>query len=147
MKKSISSTKHIIRPKAGCRHSSGFTLVELVVVIAVIAILVGITTVGFGAWRERVAEAEVNSDLLGVKAGMEDARNRTDVYPTFTGGTEFDGSNSTRSVFIQSANVEMTYESGNATEYCVEAQSAEVASVIMFLDLGSSNKNPQSGTC
>lgn len=129
------------------KAGAAFTLVELVVIIAVIGILAAMTIVGFGAWRTRVAETEVESDLINLKAGMEDVRNRTDAYPVFTSGTEFDGTNSTRVVFEQSENVELTYESGTATGYCVTAVSEEVPSVSMFLDMASSNKSPQDGSC
>lgn len=128
-------------------NAQGFTLVELMVVMVVIVILSSITIVGFGSWRTRVAETEVKSDLYGVKAGMEAARNHSNGYPVYAIGTVFDGTNSTRAVFRQSENVIITYRSGSATTYCVQAQSNEIATVTMFVNMGSSNKEPQPGTC
>lgn len=144
----MSSKSYISNRSAGtdCRTRNGFTIVELVVVIAVIGILAAITVIGFGAWRVSVAETEVKNDLLSVQAGMEDARNRTDAYPVFTTGTQFNGTNSTRAIFKQSANVTITYSSGNATDYCITAQSTEESSVVMRIDISASS-TPQAGSC
>lgn len=127
--------------------SQAFTLVELLVMIAVGTVLITVVTLGFGSWRTSVAQAELKNDLLNVKAGMEDARNRTNAFPVFSAGTQFDGTNSTRSVFTQSQNVTVTYRSGNTTTYCIDAQSKAVSTLSMFINMSSANKAPQSGTC
>lgn len=126
---------------------SAFTLIEIIVIMAVVGILLSITILGFGYWRTNVARTELNSDLLNVKAGMEDARNRNSAYPTFTAGTEFNGTNSTKTIFKQSKNVTIRYRSGNANTYCIDAQSNSVSSVTMYINMASTNKNPQNGLC
>jgi len=116
-------------------------------VITVIGVLAAISIIGFGAWRTRVATTEVKSDLLSMKAGMEDARNRNNGYPVYTANTQFTGTNTTKSVFTQSKYVRVSYMSGSSTTYCVNAQSLAVTSVAMFINLASTDKSPQNGTC
>jgi len=57
--------------KVTTRLRAGFTIVELVVVIAVIGILATITIVSYGAWHKSTLSAQVKSDLNGVKIGRE----------------------------------------------------------------------------
>lgn len=77
------------------RTSPAFTLVELAIVIVVLGILTGIVTVGYGKWRESIAQKEVQSDLQMAAAAMENAKNFSSGYPTdgtipssFKGGSE-----------------------------------------------------------
>lgn len=49
-----------------------------------------------------VAQAELKSDLNGVYAGMESARNWNNGYPDLVDGAVFDGNSETKSVFVQS---------------------------------------------
>lgn len=127
-------------------RSGGFTVVELILVVVVISILAAVTIVGYGAWRESVAKTEVTSDLNNAYAGMEDARNRLNVYPTYSAGTLFDGVNSTRSVFTPSKYVTVTYSSGSTTTYCITAQSKEKPSIVRRINIATSSE-PQDGAC
>ena len=65
-------------------HTSrkGFTIVELMVCIAVIAILAGIVIVGYGAWRKHVAQTEVKSDLGQAASLLRSVYNFHNTYPT-----------------------------------------------------------------
>jgi|YelNatPaOPRAMG01_1025707.scaffolds.fasta_scaffold06066_10 prepilin-type N-terminal cleavage/methylation domain-containing protein len=49
----------------------GFTLVELLVVVAIIAILVAIALPSFFSYKKRVYNAAAKSDLRHFKAAME----------------------------------------------------------------------------
>jgi prepilin-type N-terminal cleavage/methylation domain-containing protein len=124
-----------------------FTIVELIIVIAVIGILAALTVIGIGAWRTRVAQTAVKSDITNLQASMQDARNRTDSYPVFPVGTKFTSGGATSDVFVQSEYVEITYAAGNATYYCVNVQSKTVTSVVMFLNTSGGNTAAQTGTC
>jgi hypothetical protein len=119
----------------------------LVVIVGVIPILVVLAIMGIGSWRTKVANTEVRNDIFGLQASMEDVRNRTGSYPTFAPNTTFDSSSGASSIFIQSENVEITYEAGDATYYCINFQSTEVDDVSMFLDTTDGNTVAQSGSC
>ena len=115
---------------------SGFTSVELVIVIAVIGILVVVTVFGFGAWRRDVAEREVQSDLNGVKAAMENARNFSNGYPS-----------SIPSTFTPSDTVTLRYASGTPASYCIDARSKVITTIVYHIDTTSGDKTIASGGC
>ena len=95
-------------------HSNkhGFTIVELILVIAVLGILVALSYFAFGSWRNSIAQSELKSDLKGVHAAMESARNWNNKYPTLPQGALFDGNASTKAIFVQSDNVMLSYAKG-----------------------------------
>lgn len=127
--------------------ATAFTIVELIVIIAVIGILAALSIIGIGAWRTRVATTAVKSDITNLQASMQDARNRTNGYPVYPVGTKFTSGGVASDVFVQSEYVEITYAAGNATYYCVNVQSTSVPSVVMFLNTSGGNTAPQTGTC
>ncbi len=145
----MSNTTSDLQQQTGTSRgfSRAFTVVELILVTVVVGILMAITVVGYGAWRTRVAETEVESDLHGMRAGMESARNASNEYPVFPAGTEFDSSNNTRSIFAQSEGVEITYARGDTESYCINARSVSVSSVYMYLDTAGGNDAAYEGTC
>ena len=51
--------------------SRGFTIVELLIVIVVIAILATITIVSFNGIQQRAREVQLSSDINGIKKAME----------------------------------------------------------------------------
>jgi prepilin-type N-terminal cleavage/methylation domain-containing protein len=115
----------------------GFTLVEILVVIAVLGVLVTLTLVVAGNWRLSTAQTEVKSDLKSVVGAMENARNFGTGYPT-----------SIPSTFTASENVTITYASGSAASYCINGSSTAVSSVQYYVNSALSNgKEPQAGTC
>lgn len=68
---------------------SGFTIVELLIAIVVIAILAAIAVISYGAWRRNVAEASVKSDLQHATTGLSSYRNFANDYPPNLGGIDF----------------------------------------------------------
>lgn len=116
-------------------NNPGFTIVELLTIIAVISILASISIVGYGAWRQSIARNEVISDLKNVATAMEDARNWGDVYPT-----------SLPSNFTASANVQLTYSSGNTSSYCIRGVSRKHSNIIYHVR-NTNPSNPQTGSC
>ncbi|UTX51675.1 prepilin-type N-terminal cleavage/methylation domain-containing protein [Candidatus Saccharibacteria bacterium TM7i] len=60
---------------------NGFTIIELVVVIAVIGILTAVVIVGYGAYRRGLADNTMKSDLRGTSAALNDHRNFNNEYP------------------------------------------------------------------
>lgn len=118
------------------KYSSAFTIVELVVIIVVIGILAGVTIIGYGSWRNQVASTEVKNDLSSAAATMENARNfGEDGYPTDIPST-----------FTASPNALITYESGDATSFCIDGRSTVSTSIYYFVD-SSNGKEVLNGTC
>jgi Tfp pilus assembly protein PilE len=100
------------------RQKSGFTIVELAVIIAVIGILASITVVGFGAWQKRTAGNVIKSDLVNVAAAMDSARNFSNTYPT-----------SFPTSFKPSANVVLEMVATATGKYCINGYSTVDTSV------------------
>lgn len=90
---------------------------------------------------------EVTSDLNSLGAGMESAREWSDGYPVLSSGTLFDGNATTKPIYTQSSGVVLSYVSGDATYYCVNARSVARPSVQYFLNTQNGNKEPKQGTC
>lgn len=128
------------------RTGTGFTLVELTVIIVVIGILAGIVIVGYGAWRQRIVQDTLKSDLAGLTTGMESARNFDTGYPVFAPGTEFNGTNATKSIFAQSNGVEIIYVGGDKSFYCVQANSIAYPSIVFSVNT-EDGRHINSGAC
>ncbi|MGO3701684.1 MAG: type IV pilin protein [Candidatus Saccharimonadales bacterium] len=62
-------------------QTSGFTIVELLIVIVVIAILAAISLVAFGAVQGRARVASLQSDLASTAKLMKMEHSKTGVYP------------------------------------------------------------------
>lgn len=59
----------------------GFTLVEILVVAAVIFFLTTIGVIAYSNWRVSVNIAQIKNDLNSIVSAMEDARNFYNGYP------------------------------------------------------------------
>lgn len=117
-------------------RTRGFTMVEILTVLAVLGILVGISIVGYGAWQNQLAGKEVKSDLTAAATAMEDARNfGTSGYPIVIPST-----------FKPRDRVTVTYSSGDSKKYCLQGRSTIVTSVYYFID-SSKGRNALQGTC
>lgn len=116
----------------------GFTLVEIAIVIVVLGILIGIVTVGYGKWRESIAQKEVQSDLQLAAAAMENAKNFRGGYPV--------GSNAIPG-FKGSPNVSVSYKPGGTqTAFCIDGVSNTDTNIRYFID-STQGKTPISGVC
>lgn len=108
--------------------SRGFTIVELIIMIAVIALLASITIFGFGSWRSRTATTEVKSALTNLATSLKSEMNFNSAYPS-----------SIPSTYRPSDGVTITYTmSGGGTTYCARGTSTAVTSVVWYI----SNTNP-----
>ena len=62
-------------------NNKGFTLIELMIVIAIIGILAAIAIPQFQIYRERAANAVIQSDLKNFATAMEIYRTENSSYP------------------------------------------------------------------
>ncbi len=77
------------------QHRSGFTIVEIIVVITAIAILTAIATVSYSGLQVRARDDERQADVDTIAAALETYHEQTGKYPdqaTLTGGTFVDTS-------------------------------------------------------
>lgn len=117
------------------KQRRGFTIVELIVVITVLAILAAIVIISFGAWRTRTAQTEVKHELTTAVSAIRAYRTFNNVNPSALNN----------SAYKTNSNVTMTYIlRGNGT-YCLNAQSVAVSSVRWYVE--TVNETPTTGTC
>jgi hypothetical protein len=91
--------------------------------------------VGYGAWQNNNSASVVKSDLKGVKASMESARN-------FSGSAGYPLA--IPSTFSASQNVTLTYKYGTSTTFCIEGVNSKNPSTTFYI---SNAKDATSGTC
>lgn len=119
------------------KKTNGFTIVELLVVIVVIAILAGVVIVGYGAWRNDIATSSVKNDLTAALTSMDSARSFSeDGYPM-----------SLPSTYTTSEGVTVTYKFGTAKGFCIEGVSSSVPGSVYHIDTTEGDKSPVEGAC
>ena len=111
-----------------------FTLVELIIAIAVIAILAGITVVGWGNYQERMETNKVKSDLQMVVAALQNEINFKDTYPSTLPST-----------IKASDGIQLDYIR-EGSEYCILATSVKDPSIRYFIR-STNSSTIQSGNC
>ncbi len=115
---------------------TGFTIVEIIVVIVVIGILATVTAVSYSGWNKRIIETQIKSDLKGAASAMESYRNFNNNYP-----------DSIPSSFEPSQDVVLSGGGlGDGAEYCIDASSLKDSSIQYYIDQDY-GKDPQVGTC
>lgn len=121
----------------GTRRTVGFTIVELLIVMVVIAILAAIILVVFQGIMQRAADSSVRSDLIGSSTVLQNDR---------TTGGSFPGSaaqaNSGAGLRASSGN-SFYYTSANST-FCLTEYSNLLSTSYYISD---TQTNPTQGTC
>jgi len=118
-------------------YSGAFTIIELVIVIAIIGILATVIVVSYNGWKKSTISAQIKSDLNGVASAMENYRNFNNKYPE-----------SVPSSFSPSSGVTLTGGSSDGgLTYCVSAASSSYAGISFYIDSANSSAGAQAGTC
>ena len=101
----------------------GFTIVEVLVMVTIIALLATITIFGFGSWRARTATTEVKGALTNLATSLKSEMNFNSAYPS-----------SVPSTYRPSTGVTITYVmSGGGTAYCARGTSVAVTTVVWYI--------------
>lgn len=108
------------------QHNKGFTVVELLVVVAVIGVLATITIFAFGSWRARTATTEVKHALTSLSSSLKNELTFNSVYPA-----------SVPTTYDASSTVTINYKS-TASTYCASGTSTSVSGVVWYI----SNTSP-----
>lgn len=69
------------------KRTAGFTFVELLVVVTIIAVLSGIAMVSFTGTNKNARDAKRKGDLEQIRAALEICRSETGSYPLSVGAT------------------------------------------------------------
>jgi type IV pilus assembly protein PilA len=69
------------RKGIGWRHNEGFTLVEILIIIAIIGLLAVIAIPQFIGYRSRAIDAQLKSDLRNAAVAVESYFTKNSVYP------------------------------------------------------------------
>ena len=69
------------RSKKLCANNRGFTLVELLIVIAIITILAGIVLVGTNAAREKAKQAKASAEVRSLRQAADQLFIDTELFP------------------------------------------------------------------
>lgn len=118
------------------KRLNGFTIIETIVVIAVIGILATIVGVGYNSWKRSTIETQLKSDLTAAANAMEDYRNFKDGYPESIPST----SQPSEGVILTGGG-----EPGGA-RFCIDATSSKSPEIVYHIDqdiIGS----PSTGSC
>lgn len=121
------------------RAPSGFTIVELLIVVVVIAILAAITIISYNGITQRAVISGVKSDISGVAKRFENER-------TVNGTSSYNPQTSTL-LFTEGGHSQVRYKYGDLTSFCLEAINQKVSSIAYYIDSKDGLTTIKEGTC
>jgi prepilin-type N-terminal cleavage/methylation domain-containing protein len=131
------------KPRIGCTRT-GFTTVELMVVIAIIAVLLAMLMAGIMKVMARQAQSTTQQDLVELAQALENFKTRFHMYPpsSLTGGT---GGNVT--TVMAKLFPELSAQVGTTPSNYASVLSSRVDNALSPLGLNSSNVNLKGDQC
>ena len=117
----------------------GFTIVELAVVIAVIALLATVSVVGYSAWQRDIAKDVLKADLTAAAAQLKNDLNWNNTYP------DSEESANGGKGLPKSKGTSYTYSRTAINHYCLSAASDQMG--VPTLMVSSDDVTPREGTC
>ncbi len=97
-------------------RKNGFTIVEMIIVVVVIAVLAMVTLFAFSNWRARTAKTEMKNELLSSFSALKNNRNFTGAYPVDQAGFS--------NIYKVSNSVTLSYVTPDSgVTYCLMASS------------------------
>lgn len=120
-------------------YRQGFTVVELVIVITVIAILATISVVGYGAWQTRAAANVLQTDLTNAAAQLQSDLSWSNQYP-ISAAVANDNKG-----LPKSERTTYRYTRSLPTSYCLSAFSSRKG--VPAFRVTSTDSTPREGAC
>ena len=125
------------------RHENGFTLIELMVVVLIIAVLAAVAIPVFMVQRERAWSVQVKSTMRNAATAQESfAGDNGGLYSTTVAGLIDEGLRISASEVVFD---DVDIISTGPTSYCMQASSARLATIIWHHD--SDVGAPREGAC
>ena len=118
------------------RKSHGFTIVELIVVVTLIAVLASISYFILSGWRVETARTEVKNDLQNIESELNAYRTFNNGFPSTLTAVNYDAT----------ASVDSSYSLRTDDTYCLNASSNVEPTVSYFIDTRT-NKHLAEGSC
>lgn len=129
----VNKTSNVHSPR------NGFTVVEILIVVVVIAILAAVTIVSYSAVKKRSLEETAKTDLIGSGSGFtaEQANNSTRMNPK-----------NSKYLSSETASTTISYAYGNTKSYCMVARSKQDSSIVFHQFTGDQNNSTvNAGDC
>ncbi len=132
----------------------GFTLIEILIVVAIIAILASVVLIGLGPLQRQGRDARRISDLKQVQTGLELYYNKEGQYPPSTGNWATDIITALKAADIGISNVPADPSSGknynywsDSTSYVLGAELDDPNHSAYDQDIDADGANPLTSEC
>lgn len=114
----------------------GFTIVEVMIVVVVIAILAGVSTMAYNGWQKSTAEAVAKSDLLQAASLLKNYHNFNNGYPSRIYSDQLSGSEGSEPQFKPSSEdiVTLNYHT-NASSHVQYTNMTQPQQLVLFMEI------------